>query len=170
MMDIRKYVVYFPDGRSDEYTANSITHNMYAQCDEEGNQFNLMDGIVGHKTDGHAVAPAYMYNKHGSKKQVRKTIIGWHLCIKWKDETTSLERLADIKESNPVEVTEYAVGNDIQDKSAFAWWVPHVLKKRHRIISSVMKRYLTWNHKFGIEIPATWNDGVRLDKENNNTL
>jgi hypothetical protein len=92
------------------------------------------------------------------------------LCVGWKDGTTSWERLADIKESNPVDVAEYAVGKDLQDKPAFVWWVPHVLKKRHHIISSVMKRYLKRNHKFGIEIPVTWNDCVRLDKENNNTL
>jgi hypothetical protein len=69
-----------------------------------------------------------------------------------------------------VEVAEYTVGKDLQDKPAFFWWVPHILKKRHHIISSVTKRYLNRNHKFGIEIPATWNGCVRLDKENNNTL
>jgi hypothetical protein len=165
MLDTRKY-----DGRSDEYIVNIIAQNMYAQCDEEGNQFNLMDGIVGHKTDGHAVTPVDMYIKHGSNRQVRKTTIGWHLCVEWKDGTTSWERLADIKESNPVEVAEYAIGKDLQDKPDFAWWVPHVLKKRHRIISSVMKRDLKRNHKLGIEISTTWNDCVRLDKENNTTL
>jgi hypothetical protein len=92
------------------------------------------------------------------------------LCVEWKDGTTSWERLAGIKESNPVEVAEYAVGKDLQDKPAFVWWFPHVLKKRHCIIAFVIKRYLKRNHKFGIEIPITWNDCVCLDKENNNTL
>jgi hypothetical protein len=170
MMDTRKYVVEFPDGRSDEYTANVIAQNMYAQCDAEGNQFNLMDGIVGHKTDGNAVEPADMYSKHGSNKQVRKTTVGWHLCVEWKNGSTSWERLADLKESSPVEVAEYAIGKNLQDKPAFVWWVPHVLKKRHRIIASVTKRYHKRNNEFGIEVPQTWNVCVRLDKENNNTL
>jgi hypothetical protein len=43
MLDTRKYVVDFPNGQSDEYTANITAQNMHAQCDEEGNQFNLMD-------------------------------------------------------------------------------------------------------------------------------
>jgi hypothetical protein len=43
MLDTRTYEIEFPDGRSDEYTANVIAENMYAQCDEEGNQFNLME-------------------------------------------------------------------------------------------------------------------------------
>jgi hypothetical protein len=45
-----------------------------------------------------------MYIKHGRKRKVRS----WNLCVEWKDGTKSWERLADIKESNPVEVTEYA--------------------------------------------------------------
>jgi hypothetical protein len=89
MLDTRKYVVDLPDVRSDEYTVNIIAQNMYAQCDEEDNHLNLMDGIVGQKNDGHPVTPADMYIKHGSNKQVRKTTIGWHLCVEWKDGTTS---------------------------------------------------------------------------------
>jgi hypothetical protein len=64
-----------------------------------------MEGIIDHRTDGHAVAPAEMYIKHDSNNQVRKTTKGWHLCVEWKDGTTSWERLADLKESNPVEVS-----------------------------------------------------------------
>jgi hypothetical protein len=33
MLDSRTYKIEFPDGRSDEYTANVIAENMYAQCD-----------------------------------------------------------------------------------------------------------------------------------------
>jgi hypothetical protein len=73
MLDIRTYEIEFPDGLSDEYTDNFIAENMYAQCDAEGRQYNLMEGIIDHKTDGHAVDRADMYIKHGSNKQVRKT-------------------------------------------------------------------------------------------------
>jgi hypothetical protein len=58
MSDTRNYEIEFPDGRSDEYTANVITENMYAQCDIEGRHYNLVEGIIDHITDGHAVAPA----------------------------------------------------------------------------------------------------------------
>jgi hypothetical protein len=60
MLDTRNYEIQFPDGRTDEYTANVIAENMFAQCDIEGRQFNLMEGIIDHKTDGQAVAPADM--------------------------------------------------------------------------------------------------------------
>jgi hypothetical protein len=50
------------------------------------------------------------------------------------------------------------------------WWAPHVLKKCSRIISDVTKRYHKRTHKFGIEVPKSWDDCVRLDKENDNTI
>jgi hypothetical protein len=73
MLDTRTYELEFPDGRSDEYTANVIAENMYAQCDADVSQYNLMEGIIDHKTDCHAVDRADMYINHGSNKQVRKT-------------------------------------------------------------------------------------------------
>jgi hypothetical protein len=150
ILDTRTYNVEFPDGRSEEYTANVIAENMYAQCDEEGNHFLRLQDIVGHKTDGHAVERADMYIKVGSNIQIRKTPKGWHLCVEWKHGTTSWERLADLKESNPVEVAAYAATKNLHDEPAFAWWVPHVLKKRNRIIAAVIKRYHKRTHKFGI--------------------
>jgi hypothetical protein len=108
MLDTRTYEIEFPDGRSDEYTTNVIAENMYDQCDIEGRQYNLMEGSIDHRSDVPNLAPDDMYIKHGSNKKVRKTTKGWHLCVDWKYGTTSWERLADLKGSNPVEVAEYA--------------------------------------------------------------
>jgi hypothetical protein len=170
ILDTRTYNVEFPDGRSEEYTANVIAENMYAQCDEEGNQFIMLQDIVGHKTDGHAVERADMYIKVGSNRQIRKTTKGWHLCVEWKDGTTLWERLADLKERNPVEVAEYAATKNLHDEPAFAWWVPHVLKKLNRIIAAMTKSYHKRTHKFGIQVPKTWDEAVKLDEGNGNTL
>jgi hypothetical protein len=74
---------------------------------------------VGHITDGRVVARAGMYINHGSNKQVRNTTIGWNLCVEWKDGTTSWEGLADLKESNPMEVADYAASKEIQDELYF---------------------------------------------------
>jgi hypothetical protein len=43
---------------------------------------------------------------------------------------TSWHQLADLKESYPIEVAEFAVTQGIQDEPAFIWWVPYVLAKR----------------------------------------
>jgi hypothetical protein len=170
ILDTRTYNVEFPDGRSEEYTANFIANNMYAQCDEEGNQFLMLQAFFGHKTDGHAVERADIYIKVGSNRQIRKRTKGWHLCVEWKDGTTSWERLADLKENNPVEVAQYAATNNLHDEPTFAWWVPHVLKKRNRIIAAVTKRLHKRTHKFGIQVPKTWDEAVKLDEGNGNTL
>jgi hypothetical protein len=75
-----------------------------------------------------------------------------------------------LKESNPVEVAEYAVAKSLLDAPDFVWWDPYVPKKRSRIVAAVTKRYHKRTHKFGIEVPKSWDDCVRLDKENYNTL
>ena len=60
---MRVYQVEFPDGDMAEYSANMITENMFSQCDVSGNQFILMDTIVKHKMDGHAIKKADMYEQ-----------------------------------------------------------------------------------------------------------
>eukprot|EP00978_Attheya_sp_CCMP212_P044277 scaffold305713_cov31-Attheya_sp.AAC.1 len=81
------------------------------------------------------------------------------------------ERLSELKESNPVEIAEYDMANEIHLEPAFEWWVPFTLKKRDRIISAVVSnRYHKRTHKFGIELPMLVADARRLDKEIGNTL
>jgi hypothetical protein len=94
-----------------------------------------------------------MYIKHGSNKKVRKTTKGWHLYVEWKDGTTSWERLEDLKERNPVEVSEYSATKRFLNTPDFIWWAPHVLHKRTRTIADVTKLYHKRTHKFGIEVP-----------------
>ena len=56
ILDTRSYVVEFPNGAEAEFAANIIAENMYAQCNQEGNQFVLLKGIQDHKTDERAVS------------------------------------------------------------------------------------------------------------------
>ena len=81
----------------------------------------LLAGIVDHRKESSAVEKKDMYIKHGSNLQPLKTTKGWSLCIEWKDGSTSWERLADLKESNPVKIADYAVTHGLESKSAFAW-------------------------------------------------
>jgi hypothetical protein len=170
ILDTRTYEVEFPDGQVAEVSANVIAQNMYAMCDTEGNQYLLLSGIVDHRKDQSALDREDVYIKHGSNRQLKMTTKGWKLCVEWKDSSTSWERLADLKESNPVELADYAVAHGIDTEPAFAWWVPFTLKRRNRIIAAVNSRYHKRTHKFGIEVPKTWDDCVRLDNENGNTL
>jgi hypothetical protein len=143
---------------------------MYVHFDEEGNQFLMLQEIIGHKTDGRAVEHAVMLIKVGSNTQIRKTTKAWYLCVEWKDGTTSLEWFANLKESNPIEVDEYVATNNLHDEPSFSWWVPHVLKNWNRIIAAVIKRYYKCTHKFGIQVPKKWGEAVKLYEKNGNTL
>ena len=82
----------------------------------------------------------------------------------------SWERLADLKESKPVEVAQYTMAKGVDGEAAHTWWVPFTLKRRIRIITAMTTQYHERTHKFGIEIPKTFDNCVRIDKENGNTL
>ena len=170
ILDTRVYEVEFPDGEVAEYAANVIAENMYAQCDAEGNQFQLLEAISDHKSDGHAVQMADAYVEKNGRKYLRRTTKGWSLCVTWRDGSTSWERLADLKESYPIEVAEYAVAHGIDREPAFSWWVPYTIRKRNRIIAAVKSRYWKRTHKFGFRIPKTVKEAYEIDRENGNTL
>ena len=171
ILDTRMYEVEYPDGTKVALAANYIAENLFAQVDDDGNRQVLMDEIIGHRTNGKEVKQqdAFVTTNTGTKRR-RQTTIGWELLVQWKDGSTNWIALKDIKESYPVQVAEYAVGSRIAMEPAFAWWVPHVLKKRNRILAKVKSKYWLRTHKFGIRVPKTVAEAIALDKENGNTL
>ena len=50
ILDTRVYEVQFPEGSLADYGANIIAENMLSQCDIDGNQYNILDKIIDHKT------------------------------------------------------------------------------------------------------------------------
>ena len=83
----------------------------------------MLDSIIDFRKDGHAVKDADQHVMVKGRRVLRKTKKGWHLCVQWRDGTTTWERLADLKESNPVDVAEFARSRNIENEPAFAWWV-----------------------------------------------
>ena len=71
---------------------------------------------------------AFTISKNGNKVQ-KQTTKGWEFEVLWKDGTESWVPLRELKESHPVQVTEYAIMAEIAEEPAFAWWVPHTIKK-----------------------------------------
>ena len=69
-----------------------------------------------------------------------------------------------------MQAAEYAVLRGIESEPAFAWWVPFTLRKRDTIIAAVNTRVKQKSHKYGIEIPTSIKDALRLDKENGNSF
>ena len=151
-------------------------HVLYA-ADPDGYYTQHMKGIVDHKRSGNAVTKANKYVISRSRrdglikhKHLRKTTIGWKFLIEWDNGSRTWMDLKDMKESNPIEVAEYAVARKIDDEPAFEWWVPYALRKRDVIVSAVKSRMRKKTHKYGIEIPKSVEDAYRLDRENGNTF
>jgi hypothetical protein len=79
-------------------------------------------------------------------------------------------KLAELKDSYPIELAEFAKARGIADEPAFAWWVPHTLRRRNAILSAVKARVRKKTHKYGIEIPKNMSHAKGLDRINGNTL
>jgi hypothetical protein len=58
LLDTRMYEVKLADGTSEEYYANVIAENLFAQVDSKGNQYVLMKEINEHCKDDTAIPAA----------------------------------------------------------------------------------------------------------------
>ena len=142
ILDTRMYEVEFMDGTKQSLSANYITENIFAQVDQDGNHQVLLDEIINYRTTSKEVKQqdAFITTRTSTKRRC-ETTIGWELLVQWKDGSTNWIALKDLKESYPVQVTEYSVGASILMEPAFAWWVPYTLKKRNRIVAKVKSKY-----------------------------
>ena len=67
-----------------------------------------------------------------------------------------------IKASNPVELSEYVVANNIEYEPVFKWWVKDVFRKQDQIISKFKAKYWRTTHKFVIHVPKTVDEALKL--------
>jgi hypothetical protein len=171
ILDSRQYEVEFPDGSTDVVAANLIAENLFSQVDEEGRSYQVIQDITDHRTTAKAVTlkDAYVTSKNGNKAP-RVTTAGWELEVTFKDGSAAWLTLKALKESNPVELAEYAVSSRIEDEPAFKWWVRHTLRKRDRIIKKVKSRYWRRSHKYGIELPHSVKEALAIDKRTGTTF
>ena len=171
LLDTRMYEVEYVDGKKVALSANHIAENLFAQVDDEGNRHVLMHEIIDHRTNGQEVKQqdAFLTTKMGTK-WLRETTKGWELLVEWKDGSTTWVALKDMKESFPGQVSEYAVASRIAMEPAFAWWTPTVLCCRNRIVAKIKSKYWVRTHMFGIRIPKSVEEAIKLDKANGDTL
>ncbi len=69
-----------------------------------------------------------------------------------------------------MDLARYATDRDIADEPASAWWVPFVLKKQERILQKVKTKYWSRTHKYGIRIPKSIKEAVKINQENGNAF
>ena len=145
---------------------------MRTQVDSDGFSLSLMEGIIDYKRDDSIATSKtdkYITTSRGQRR-LRKTTVGWKLLVKWRDQSKSWVKLSELKESHPVETAEFAKSRGIDDEPAFAWWVPHTLRKRNAIISAMKVRLRKTTHKYGIEIPTSVDHAMEIYSKNGNTM
>ena len=129
-----------------------------------------MESIVEFRKDSLIAVPKsekYVITGRGGKR-LRKTTKGFELLVRWADGNESWIKLKDMKESHPVQTAEFARSKGIDDKAAFAWWVPYTLRKRDIILCKIKGRIRRTTHKYGIEVPRNVEHAYKLDKKNGN--
>jgi hypothetical protein len=132
ILDTRVYEVPFSNGHVAEYATNVIAENIYSMIDDEGYEHMLFKDIIDHRCDrAVATSPDDAWaTSHNGDRIRKRTNKGWELCVEWSDGTTSWLPLRDLKNSNGVQVAEYAVAHNLSHEPAFSWWIMDMLKKR----------------------------------------
>jgi len=172
ILDTRVYEVEFQDGTIAEYSTNILAEALYSQVDADYNRFLLLKEILSHNKDETAIqSNERSINADGSRNPTKCiTTKGWTFQCLWADGSSSWEPLCNLKDSNPIELAEYGAMHNLLDEPAFAWWAKEVIQRKKRIISKVKSRYWQRTHKFGIQLPKTVAEALRLDEENGNSL
>ena len=171
LLDTRQYEVEYEDGSKETFAANILAENLLAQVDEHGHKHRMMEEISEYRKGKDAIEKedGYIITSNGTRRK-RWTTKGWELHVIWKDGSSNWISLKDMKESFPIEVADYAKDNGIEEEPAFAWWVPHVRRKRNALIQKIKSKYWERTHKYGIRIPRTIKEALEIDKENNDTM
>jgi hypothetical protein len=75
-----------------------------------------------------------------------------------------------MKETNAVDVAEYAVNNILDFEPAFDWWVRDILKCKQRLIKTLQRNIKHFGYKFGMQVPDTVEEALAVDNENKDSL
>ena len=96
------------DGDIKDYSANVIAENMFTQVDANGHTNTLIESIIDYKKGGSAVDLEDLYSTMNSvQRRMRQTTSGWKLLVLWKYGSEQLIPLNVLKDSNPVELSEF---------------------------------------------------------------
>ena len=101
-----------------------------------------------------SISDGFIKSRNGNNLP-NKTMSGWKLQVECKDGSIFWVPLKYLKASNWIELSEYAINNNIKYGPAFRLWVKDAEKKLDRIIGKVAKKYWKTSHKFRVRFPKT---------------
>jgi hypothetical protein len=78
--------------------------------------------------------------------------------------------MKDLNGSNPVELAENEIANQIDNEPAFKGWIRTELQRRVPILKKHKRKYWRMTYKkFGIEVPKDVLQAQQIDKDTNMT-
>ena len=138
ILDLIIFVVEFADGKVDEYNTIKMAEALYCELDEEGFDTHILDEILDHrKSETDINIDKGLSN--GNKSPVITTK-GWDVKRRWVDNSFDWLLLSQVKEAEPLKMSEYSIIHDIVKEPVFNWWVKKVISKRDRITSKIKTR------------------------------
>ena len=109
---------------TEQLEANIISGNILSQVDSEGHHYQVLTEVTSNKKDDSAISKVYGFIKSSSGNIHRKSMNhSWKLLLKWKERSFDWVPLKELKNSNPVDLSEYTAANEISDEPAFNLWV-----------------------------------------------
>ena len=91
----------------------------------------------------------YVLTKSGSN-QLRNATGVWKLLVMCEYKSEYWIYLKDMKESHPVQVSEFSKSEGFVDWPAFSWWFLYTLSNIDAILSTVKHHIRNTTHKYGI--------------------
>ena len=95
----------------------SVFKHKILEVDYEGNHLLLLKDIIYHCKDDSSIknTDGFLTSKSG-KLHAEKTTRGWTLHLEWNYGSVDLVTLKDIKQTNPIDLVEYTIENQIQEE------------------------------------------------------
>ncbi len=137
-----------------------MTEAIYDSVNDDGYVETLLEAIIDHEKE------------IGTETETnpRFTTKGWKIRILWQDGSTTWHSLADIKNSYPVQLEQYAIANELHNDPAFKWWIKPTLKHKERFLKAIKSKYSSRTHKFGIRVPKSVKEAMEIDRATNTTF
>ena len=105
-----------------------------------------------------------------NRKILFQNNVGWKLLVKFRYGYEQWVTLKILRETNPIQVSEFSTACDIVDEPSFCWWVPYTLQKGDCVIAAGTSCARNTSQKYGIEVPRDLYHAKQLYSINGNCL
>ena len=138
------YEVKYLYGMVNQLTSNIIAKNILSNFDSEYRQYQLLTEVNYHNIYDIAIAKVdgFIKSSNGKLHRKRKTRL-YRILVGWRYVSVYWITIKDLKQSNPVELSEYSVVNEISGEPDFIRWVKETLGHIYSIISRL--KFIHWH-------------------------